>query len=127
MLDRPSVQFVTLDIPEIISVNELRRPANVKGKFRLVDSREYLNWKSQMGYVLNSQRPGIVEGPYALTITVSSKWRGDIGNVEKQVSDLLKSHGVIDDDKFAQRILIERGDVDGVRVMVCSTKDAAAQ
>lgn len=126
MLGRPSVQLVTLDLPEIISVNDLRRPANVKGKFRLVDSREYLAWKSQMGFVLNTQRPGIVEGPYALKITVSNKWRGDIGNVEKQVSDLLQDQGVIENDRLAQCILIERGDVEGLRVMVVSTQTREA-
>jgi crossover junction endodeoxyribonuclease RusA len=125
MLARPSVQVVTLDLPTPISTNDIWKPVN-RGKYAsLVLSKAYLAWQAEAGFKLNTQRPGIVEGPYAVTIKVSHKWRGDLDNASKATSDLLQAHGVIENDKLAQRVLIERGDVEGMRVMVVSTKEAS--
>lgn len=122
MLGRQSVEFVALDLPKPISTNNLWKPVKRGQHAYMVASKEYLEWQSLAGLTLNTQRPGVVEGPYALTITVSSKWRGDLGNAEKACSDLLQSQGVIENDKHAQEITIRRGDCEGMRVLVVSTK-----
>jgi Holliday junction resolvase RusA-like endonuclease len=113
-----------VNLPTIFSVNGARVPARVGGKFRLIDSPKYARWKRDMANLVDVQRPGHVAGPYALTITVSKKWRGDLGNVEKAVSDVLQDRNVIENDRLAQKIVIVRGDVEGVTAMVVSTKEA---
>ena len=68
--------------------------------------------------MLNAQHPGCVLGPYSIHIKVAAASRLDAGNVEKAVSDLLQAHEVIENDRLAQRILIERADIEGMWVMV---------
>ena len=95
MLGRPSVEVVMLDLPRPISTNAIWRNVVVTGKPRTLKSREYLAWESDAGLRLNTQRPGMVEGAYGLTITVTRKSRIDLDNCVKAVSDLLQSHGFI--------------------------------
>jgi Holliday junction resolvase RusA-like endonuclease len=90
-------------------------------------STPYKRWKTDAGYSLQAQRPGAVDGPYALTVKVTAKWSGDLDNAIKGTSDLLQEHGVIKNDKLAQRIVIERSaSVDGMFVMVVATKSVEA-
>jgi hypothetical protein len=39
------------------------------------------------------------------------------------VSDLLQAHGVIENDRLAQKITIERADVEGMSIMVASIRE----
>jgi Holliday junction resolvase RusA-like endonuclease len=124
MLGRSSCQFVALNLPPPVSVNDLWKPVKRGAHASMVRSPQYLSWLTEAGYMLNSQRPGMVEGPYALTIKVTGASKIDLGNVEKSVSDLLQAHGVIENDKFAQKITIERAAVEGMSIMVASTREA---
>ena len=126
MLGRESVQFVAVDLPKPISTNNLWKPVKRGKHAYMIASKEYLDWQSLAGLTLNTQRPGLVEGPYALTITVSSKWRGDLDNCIKAASDVLQSQGVITNDKHAQEITIRRGDCEGMKVLVVSTRSKEA-
>lgn len=117
---RKPVQCVMLELPAPISTNQLWSTRSGGG---LYSSKRYRAWLYEAGAVLNSQRPGLVAGPYALTLKVSSAWGGDLDNAVKAVSDLLQHHGVIENDRLAQRILIERADVPGVSVLVVSTAE----
>ena len=125
MLERSACQSVIVSLPAPISVNAIWKPI-IRGKHpALVKTAEYLAWIAEAGYALNSQRLGCVEGPYDLTITVEAITRLDLGNIEKSVSDILQAHGVITNDRLAQKITIERGAVTGMRVVVASTKAEA--
>ena len=126
MLGRESVQFVAVDLPKPISTNNLWKPVKRGKHAYMIASKEYLDWQALAGLTLNTQRPGLVEGPYALTITVSSKWRGDLDNCIKAASDVLQSQGVIENDKHAQEITIRRGDCEGMKVLVVSTRSKEA-
>jgi crossover junction endodeoxyribonuclease RusA len=122
MIERKSVGYVALDLPRPISVNNVRRPIVLKdGRRRLANTREYEVWKTEAGLILNAQRLGCVKGPYALTIGVNRRFKHDLGNVEKAISDLLQEHGLIENDRLAQMITIKRSDHPGVSVLVCST------
>jgi len=116
-MERKPSQYVALDLPRPISTNALWRP-RPGGMCKTV---AYKDWLTEAGLVLNSQRPGHVAGPYCITIRVARGWRGDLDNAVKAVSDLLQVHSVIENDKLAQRVIIERSDVPGVSVLVCST------
>lgn len=117
---RKPVQCVMLELPAPISTNQLWSTRSGRGFYL---SKSYRSWMRDAGIVLNSQRPGLVAGPYALTLKVSLSWGGDLDNSVKATSDLLQHHGVIVDDRLAQRILIERADVPGISVLVASTTE----
>lgn len=122
---RTPVECVALDLPKPISVNRLWG-AKKGGGFYARD--DYKAWKEEVGLQINAQRAGAVLGPYALTIWVSTKWRGDLGNAEKGVSDVLQENGVIQNDRLAQRILTEwsaDSEIIGMRVLVVATKEVA--
>lgn len=124
-MTRRPCECVMLSLPRPISVNELfGNNKNGSGRGRYL-TKEYAAWKEECGLVLNSQRPGRVDGAYALTIRVPAKWRGDLGNSEKAVSDLLQEHEIVKNDKLAERILLERWPEDFVQVMVVSTRAQA--
>ncbi len=94
---------VTIDLPFPPSANHLF--ANVKGKGR-VRSDRYRQWANAAGWMLISQKPDKIEGPFALALVVQRKDRRkrDIGNLLKGVEDLLVDHGIIEDDSLAERI-----------------------
>jgi crossover junction endodeoxyribonuclease RusA len=93
-----------LDLPAPPSVNSLF--SNVKGRGR-IKTRAYKAWLEEAGWSLKSQRPVKVSGPYELKIQMPPT-RGDLGNYEKAISDLLVAHHVVDDDKHCRKITIER-------------------
>ena len=101
------------------SVNSMfaNRPG---GRFK---TKAYKDWLTLAGHELNRQKPGRVAGPYAVTFTFGRvNKRADLDNIIKASADLLVSHGVVDDDRFAQRIVAEWGPVEGVHIQICSTK-----
>lgn len=89
--------MIRLKIPNPPSVNALFR--NVPGKGR-VKTKRYLTWIQAAGWAIKEQKPGKVEGPYCLWLYCGKpdNRRRDLANLEKAVSDLLVSHGVIKDD-----------------------------
>jgi crossover junction endodeoxyribonuclease RusA len=114
MTERRAVQMVAIDLPRPISTNALWRP-RPGGMCKTV---AYKDWLTEAGLVLNTQRPGRIEGAYTMTIRVSKAWRGDLDNAAKATSDLLQAHQVIENDRLAQRVVIERADVPGVSICV---------
>ena len=123
MLSRKPAQYVSLDLPTPVSANRLWRSVKTAQGVKVYKSKEYLSWLSEAGYRLNAQRPGIVEGPYALTITIRSTCRLDLDNCCKATSDLLQSQGVIQNDRLCQQLLVKKGDIPGMSVLVASTRD----
>jgi Holliday junction resolvase RusA-like endonuclease len=95
---------VTLELPIPPSANALFR--NVPKRGRVKTSR-YEAWLKEAGWLLKSQRPEKIIGPYHITIAVAPS-RHDLGNLEKATSDLLQAHQVIENDGLAASILITR-------------------
>lgn len=120
MTERKSVGYVALDLPRPISTNALWRPR----PGGICKTQAYRNWITEAGLVLNTQNPGRVDGPFAVTIRVTKSWRGDLDNCIKSCLDLLQAHGVISNDKHAEMLTVKRADVPGVSVLVCSTVGA---
>jgi crossover junction endodeoxyribonuclease RusA len=117
---RRTVECVALDLPKPISVNSLWRTTKVGGVYL---SAKYKAWRTEVGLLINANRVGGVAGPYALTVNVSHKWRGDLDNALKALSDALQEHGVIENDRLCQSIHIRRSEgVAGMSVLVVSTK-----
>ena len=119
---RKPVAYAIVDLPRALSTNNLWMVA----RGRMILTPEYRAWKEECGHALNRSNPGCVSGPYGLTIYLNSKSRCDLGNIEKACSDLLQEHGVIDNDRKAQIIRLERSsNVPGIQVQVTQCKESA--
>ncbi|CAH1657674.1 putative Crossover junction endodeoxyribonuclease RusA [Hyphomicrobiales bacterium] len=119
---------VVIQLPVPPSANRIWRIAgtrltkNGKRAPNVIKSPAYRAWQDEAGWLLRSQRPGRVAGAYDLTITLP-KVRIDPDNAVKGASDILVKHNIIDDDKFARRITIERDDA--AEAMVVTVRSAA--
>jgi crossover junction endodeoxyribonuclease RusA len=119
---RRLVPAVTVTLPMPPSTNVLWRTA---GR-RLILSMPYREWKRDAGWRLCEQRPGRIEGSYALHIKACRKGtKCDLDNLCKAASDLLQAHGVISNDRLAEKITLEWGAPEGVIVTVVSTREQA--
>jgi crossover junction endodeoxyribonuclease RusA len=77
---------------------------------RRVRTPRYRAWQEAAGWQLLVQRPGRITGPWQADITLPSGVRGDIDNRVKAILDLLVAHRIVADDKFCQRVSIEKTD-----------------
>lgn len=104
------------DLPNPPSVNHLFQ--NVKSIGR-VPTKDYRAWRKEAALCIMAVRgsqPKIPAG-YELQI-ISGHRKCDLGNIEKAVSDILVEMQIVVDDRLAQRIVLEWGDVKGCRVIV---------
>lgn len=122
MNPRKPVAAMTLDLPMPISTNDLWMPVRRGQTAAMIRTSQYKNWLVEAGLFLNRQAKNRIIGPYALSLYVSRKSRADLGNAEKAVSDLLQTHGVIENDRHAQRIEMAWADVPGMRVQLFASK-----
>lgn len=73
-------------------------------------SPDYTAWRNDAGNVLMAARFPKYAGRYALAIDLPRKMRGDLDNRVKGLSDLLVLMGIVEDDRFCDRISISRAD-----------------
>jgi crossover junction endodeoxyribonuclease RusA len=106
---------ITIDLPAPPSVNRLWRTTSSVGVRR---SAEYLTWIKQAGLLLLTQKPKLspraISGPYSLIVRLKPR-NADLDNFIKAVSDLLQTHGLIENDRLCRKILMiwdENLDVD---------------
>ena len=97
--------MIALTLPLPPSVNELY--FNMKGKGR-VKTRAYRSYMRSAGWVLMGQRPGSIEGPVQIKISLPASNRKDPDNCAKALLDLLVAHRVIADDnpKIVREVVI---------------------
>jgi len=111
---------VVLTLPMPISVNAMF----ADGKTRRHKSQRYADWIVEAGYALKCQRPLPITGQYQITYAFQEgqdKRERDAFNLEKGVTDLLVSHGVVagDSNKYLRRGVVEWDkSVIGVRVTI---------
>jgi Holliday junction resolvase RusA-like endonuclease len=97
-------------------------------------SKRYLEWITEAGWELKSQRVIPTRGPVKLTYELYNHARGlskwDYANREKAVTDLLVEHGIIEaDHRLIVKELTAKGTDDpvGVRVTIEPWVEAAWQ
>lgn len=121
---RRDVSSVTLHLPYPPSTNRLWQ--KIRGG--MSKTPRYATWTVAAGQELASQRPGRVRGYYMLSLSLSrpDKRRRDLDNAVKAISDLLVTHGVVDDDSMARRVMLEwlEDGVPGATVTVTSVAAA---
>jgi crossover junction endodeoxyribonuclease RusA len=116
---------IMIDLPMPPSVNRIWR-ATRAGPNKVSLSPEYKAWKKHAdGLALSMcQFRGLktIVGPFEAKI-VLQRQRGDIDNRSKGVLDWLQSRGVIADDKYCERLVLEWGEAPhGCRVFVKARK-----
>lgn len=94
--------MIELDLPFPPSVNALTFNAK-RGRAK---TERYNKWLNAAGWELKRQKPGKVKGDYALWLYCErpDRRKRDIDNLVKPVSDLLVSHGVVEDDSNAAEV-----------------------
>lgn len=116
--------MIVIRLPRPLSSNGLYY--NHRGGGRAA-SLSHRNWRMEAMQEISAQRVNWTEksiaGPYAITITVrrlptKGKNRGDLGNLEKCVSDVLVKMCVVHDDSDAEDIHLRWGDVPGCEVVL---------
>ena len=101
-------------IPKPPSTNNLYRQVRPRGNQAWTvraPTAEYEAWKREAGWLIRSQALPLpfFPGPFALSIEIPRKTRMDIDNI-KAIPDLLKSLGIVTDDRKMDRLFIERHD-----------------
>jgi Holliday junction resolvase RusA-like endonuclease len=103
---------VTFDLPMPPSANNLFTAIQVKGRTRWIIKRGYKAWREEAGDCLMAQytRYGApaIHKPVELRIRLNLDHKGDIANREKAITDLLVEHLDMPDDRWIDRIVIER-------------------
>lgn len=102
------IEPFTLRLPLPPSTNALYR--NVRGVGR-VKTAKYKAWrKVAIGYTAITQI-GVLprfERDFEVVVLIPAKTRGDVDNRAKATLDILKTFGVISDDRHAQAVTIRR-------------------
>lgn len=103
---------MTFDLPMPPSSNNLFATITQKGKVRRITTRDYKAWRELAGDCLMAQytRYGApaIHKPIELRIRLNLDHKGDIANREKAITDLLVEHLDMPDDRWIDRIVIER-------------------
>lgn len=100
---RQDAERVVLRLPVPVSVNDMHAPRKGGGVRR---SGAYAAWIDAAGWRLTAQRPGRVAGRYTLDLGLPRESGLDLDNAVKATSDLLQLHGVIRNDRNAERICL---------------------
>lgn len=99
---------MTFDLPMPPSVNNMYATFNG----RRIPSREFKAWKVSAAAALARQYAAYgapsVHRPVALTIRLGLNYRGDISNRIKAVEDLLTDNIDMPNDRYIERVLVER-------------------
>ena len=108
--------MIILTLPFPVSVNEMYRN-KLKGRAK---SERYMIWARAAGWELKAQRQKPIHGSYTMTLCLyeADNRRRDPDNFVKGVSDLLVTHGLIDDDHLCSSMHIDRFKADKQRCEV---------
>lgn len=103
---------MTFDLPMPPTSNSMFATVMVKGKPRRITTREYKAWRASAGEALARQYavyggPAVLR-PVALTIRLNINYQSDIANREKAITDLLVANIDMPDDRYIERVVIER-------------------
>lgn len=103
---------MTFDLPMPPSANNLFTAIQVGRKTRWIIKRGYKAWREEAGEALMRQYASYgapaIHKPVDLRIQLNLDHKGDIANREKAITDLLVEHLDMPDDRWIDRILIER-------------------
>jgi len=121
--DRPVVQAVVVKLPAPISVNAIWRSYIRGGRLTTIKSEKYRAFEREAAQMIALQKIGRIEGAYGLTIKLPRKSRLDLCNAAKCINDVAQHHGIVENDRFCKRLLVEPGVEDETVCFFISTKE----
>ena len=107
--------MIRLPVPPSVNALFFNKSKGGRGK-----ADPYKAWIVAAGWQLKLQRPIPVLGRYTLLIRLPQSLQGDIDNRIKAVSDLLVKHEIVEDDRYAWRVTVERAAVQECEVELAS-------
>jgi crossover junction endodeoxyribonuclease RusA len=112
----------TLNLPMPPSVNSIWRTGRNRrtGKSVTYLDKKYTAWIVEADAMLLAQKPlPKITGHFTAILTLDqNRRRGDADNRVKGVLDLLQRVGIIENDRFADRITVQWGEADGCSVQL---------
>ena len=111
------------------SANNMFATVVIKGKVRQIISRDYKAWKATEAHRLVQKWQAAGSPRFAkhlaLTIHLGLSYRGDIDNRVKPITDLLRAIPEFPDDRWIDKIAVERvQDIVGARVLIIQGRAA---
>lgn len=107
---------VEIDLPLPTSTNRIWRRGHARstGRTWTYLSKSYVTWKGKAAEALKAQFPELparIDGPFDvnLVITRSKRYKLDLDNRIKAALDFSVQSGLIQDDKFQNRVVVEWG------------------
>ncbi len=112
-------EAIELELPLPISTNRIWRSRRVGAKVMVYPAPSYQKWKLRADEALQAQLdalgavlPDPIIGPFNVVLTIDwhRRFKSDLDNRTKAVMDWAKRAGLIEDDRFQNRVVIEWGD-----------------
>jgi Holliday junction resolvase RusA-like endonuclease len=107
---------IEIDLPLPTSTNRIWRRGHSRGTGRTWTylSKSYQTWKAKAAEALKVQFPTLpakITGPFdvRLVITRAKRYKLDLDNRIKAALDFSVQSGLIEDDKFQNRVVVEYG------------------
>ncbi|TXM69634.1 RusA family crossover junction endodeoxyribonuclease [Methylobacterium sp. WL120] len=107
---------IEIDLPLPTSTNRIWRRGHSRrtGNTWTYLSKSYQTWKMKAGAALKAQHPKLpakIVGPFDvhLVITKAKRFKLDLDNRIKSAVDFCVQSGLIEDDKFQNRVVVEWG------------------
>jgi Holliday junction resolvase RusA-like endonuclease len=124
---------IEIDLPLPTSTNRIWRRGHARstGRTWTYLSKSYQNWKVKAEAALKAQFPVMpdqIRGPFdvRLVITRAKRYKLDLDNRVKAALDFCTQSGLIEDDKFQNRLTVEWGKAPtGARLMLTPAEPEA--
>lgn len=107
---------IEIDLPLPTSTNRIWRRGHARstGRTWTYLSKSYVTWKGKAAEALKAQFPATpqtITGPFdvRLVITRAKRYKLDLDNRIKACLDFCAQSGLIEDDKFQNRVVVEWG------------------
>jgi Holliday junction resolvase RusA-like endonuclease len=116
-MNSQSANHIVVDLPLPTSTNRIWRRGHARstGRTWTYLSKSYQNWKAKADEALKEQMAGQrwpkITGPFdvILTITKAKRFKLDLDNRIKACLDFAVQAGLIEDDKYQNRVVVEWG------------------
>jgi len=110
----------TFSLPLAPTANRLFVAFLRGGKAARAKTKDYLAWSREASERLAEQRVPHIPGYYEMSIIIPASTRGDISNRIKATEDIVVACGVVVDDRYADKVSIERGNVEEMLICIRS-------
>ncbi|BCM87837.1 RusA family crossover junction endodeoxyribonuclease [Methylobacterium indicum] len=111
-------EAIELELPLPVSTNRIWRSRRIGKKVMVYPAPSYQKWKLRADAALQDQLDAIgailpepIYGPFNVVLTIDwhKRFKSDLDNRTKSVMDWAKRAGLIEDDRFQNKVVIQWG------------------